>query len=416
MLNSDLISARLRKEQLLPNFLRPPTALHLAIVRQMLSLYREAAQRHASAGEMESVTTPVVNGAPDRRFAMAIRKLLDDRCVFSHADGRDYAALRDQLFRCSSALLQGTQPLDDLDRYRQAIRQRLPENELLRDDQIYGDLPDYDCLDKFDDLTEQQLLERYDISLVQSLLLSASHLDVLVRTREIPRLRRLFKYLRFFQLLCTIEGDDDKAMKHDDGLYELKMVIDGPASILEQSRRYGLQLAIFFPAICTMDEWRISARVEWRGHPAMLTLDQESQLKCPYHNFAAYIPDEIRLFSRHFAESIDDWRIITDVPFLRGAGREVIVPDFSFANRHGRVVHLELFNRWHANGLAERIAWLEKHPKLPLVLGVDKSLVRKPEIAEVLGNSPWFAQFGFTYRDYPTCDKTRRILERRCVK
>ena len=277
------------------------------MTQQLLELYRDAAQRHLSASEIDSIVTPIVNGATDRRFAMAIRKLLEDRCTFTGAIERDYAGLRNEVFHTSATMLNSDEPLTTLADFRRLLKTHLPDNILLAGNQLYGDLPYYDCLDKFDDITEQQLLDRYDVALVQGILLSAKNITVTVRTREIPRLRRLFTYLRFFQLLCTLDGDAtpmsareqnaDSANKNAQ-FYEMRMRIDGPASILEQSRRYGLQLAIFFPAICTMDEWELEANVEWKERTALLKLDHTSALKCPYQNFAAYLPDEIKLFSQ----------------------------------------------------------------------------------------------------------------------
>ena len=130
-----------------------------------------------------------------------------------------------------------------------------------------------------------------------------------------------------------------------------------------------------------------------------------------YHNYAAYVPDEVKLFQTHFGEEAPEWRMVADDPVVRGEGREIIVPDFTFRKGNGSAIHLELFNRWHANGLKERLAWLERHPRVHIIIGVDLSLARKPAVAEALDASEWFARYGFTYRDYPTCGKVRRALE-----
>ena len=187
MLSPALISAHIRKELVIPSFLRPANALQLLVTQQLLELYRDAAQRHLSASEIDSIVTPIVNGATDRRFAMAIRKLLEDRCTFTGAIERDYAGLRNEVFHTSATMLNSDEPLTTLADFRRLLKTHLPDNILLAGNQLYGDLPYYDCLDKFDDITEQQLLDRYDVALVQGILLSAKNITVTVRTREIPR-------------------------------------------------------------------------------------------------------------------------------------------------------------------------------------------------------------------------------------
>ena len=410
MLTSDLITASLRSGNLRPGFVRATLPDRLALAEQLIAAYRDAAAERLTAAALDESVEPLLDGAADRRFAKALRKLLDDRSTFSSVAEQDFPALRAELFAASAALLQGERPFADLAEFQAALSERLPAHPLLEPRRIYADLPENDCLLQFEDITAPQLLDRYNLALVQALLLGATHLDLTIADPEPQRLRRIFKYLRFFQLLATVEAAPG-APKADGAPLRLHLVVDGPASILEQSRRYGLQLASFFPAVCTAAEWRLVAEVTWRDKPATLELDQESRLVCPYHNFSAYVPDEIKLFHRHFQESVSDWKIVGHTPFLRGPGREVIIPDLSFEHQDGALVHLELFNRWHASGLPQRLAWLAKHPKQSVVLGVDRTLARKPELAEALDRSSWFAEHGFLYRDYPTVDKTRRALE-----
>ena len=412
MLNRSLISAICRQGVVHPTFVKTTLPAPTELATQLIEAYRDAAAQHQSAAELDEFTAPIIDGASNRRFALALRKLLDERSTFSSLAEVDFPTLRAEVLERSAKLLQGEAPLPPVETWTAALRDELPDNPLLAAGALYADLPENDCLLEFKDLNAQQLLNRYNLALVQGILLTARRLDIHVATADAPRLRRLFKYLRFFQLLATVEAEDDDAA--DDGQLRMYLVVDGPASILDQSKRYGLQLAAFFPAICSVERWSLEAEVAWKTQKNLrLKLDQTSRLECPYHNFAAYVPDEIRLFHQHFQETVEEWKIVGNTPFLHAAGREVIFPDLSFQHQGGTLVHLELFNRWHANGLAQRLKWLEKHPDTPLILGVDRSLLRDAELQNILDNSPWFSQFGFLYREYPTCDRTRRALHKR---
>lgn len=417
MLTRDLISVSCRQGQIKPRFVSAAAPALLELSEQLLSAYRQAAENRQSASELKEFVMPLIDGAHNRIFARALQKLLDDRSTFASAEEIDFAGCRAEILQASAALLKGAAALGSMADYHQLLSQSISSgNPLMHSGQLYADLPENDRLLAFDDLDARQLLERYNVALVQALLLNAASLEVWVSTEDAPKLRRLFKYLRFFQLLATLEDASEKTTRSTDGILDLHIIVDGPASILEQSRSYGLQLATFFPAICTVEQWRIKAEIVWKEKPFTLELDESSGLVCPYHNFAAYIPDEIRLFHRQFKETVSDWQIVGHTPFLRGSGREVIIPDLSF-QRGKKVIHLELFNRWHKNGLEERLKWLEKHPKQPLILGVDRSLLKQnSELAARLESSEWFQQCGFLYRDYPTCEKTRRALEARRSK
>ena len=415
MLNRSLISAICRQGVVHPTFVKTTSPAHLELATQLLEAYRSAALQHQSAAELEEFLAPLIDGAFNRRFALALRKLLEERSTFSSLAELDFPALRAEALRRSAELLQGNEPLPSAAEWNDTLQQAsLPDNPLLRDGRLYADLPENDCLQEFKDLNAPQLLNRYNLALVQGILLNAKRLDIHVATADAPRLRRLFKYLRFFQLLAMVEAEDEVRETTSPALLRMHLVVDGPASILDQSKRYGLQLAIFFPAVCALEQWSLEAEVSWKTrNNVLLRISQDSRLECPYHNFAAYVPDEIRMFHQHFQETVADWKIVGDTPFLRGEGREILFPDLSFKHQDGTLVHLELFNRWHANGLAERLSWLAKHPDIPLILGVDRTVLRDAELQDVLDQSAWFAQYGFLYHDYPTCERTRKALQKR---
>ena len=226
-------------------------------------------------------------------------------------------------------------------------------------------------------------------------------------------MRRLLKYLRFFRLLARLSEAPGSAAA---AVPALHLHIDGPTSLFSEAKRYGLQLACFFPAICGLDTWQLDAVVEWKGQTRPLSLTQDCGLVSHYRNFSAYVPEEIRLFHEHFRRTVEAWRITGQTPYLRGQGQEMVFPDLSFTRADGTVLHVELFHRWHAGPLRERLRLVQERQDLPLIIGVDTALARDPEVAAALAESDWFQERGFTFRDYPTVTKTLACLERAAVR
>jgi predicted nuclease of restriction endonuclease-like RecB superfamily len=402
VLTKDLIQCRLKGDKLQPILLDTANPELLAHADQLLTAFRQCIGSRKE--ELATMLEPILSDIRPLALGKGLRKLLEDRSEFSNPDPLDYPAERQKLLTLSANLL-NQQPWPSYEAFRQALMQAAGDNNpLLRQGGLYADLPENDSLVSFKDLNPRQLLERYNLGQVQALLLSAEYLELSVDSAEPAKLRRLCKYLRFFRLLCQIKAGS--------GGNALKLRIDGPASLFENSRKYGLQLAIFFPAVCTLETWRMKAEVQWKEKKRILQLDQSSGLVCPYHIFSACVPEEIKLFHRHFKETVPDWKIVGETPFLRGENNEIIFPDLSFASESGEIRHLELFHRYHASRLPARLEWLEKHPEIPLILGVDKTLLRNPALEEQLENSTWFQQNGFLFRDYPSCEKTRQCLKR----
>ena len=405
------VSAFSRQRTLHPHF-APRTPEILSLAEQMVQTFQEAFQNHLPLGQLDELLQPLLETATDRRLALGLRKLLEDRCHCTLDDDTDFAAERAKLLDASAQLLLGDAPLPQTDTWQTAFQTRFPDSPLLAAGNLYGDLPENQTILRFEALTPEALLDRYDTGVIQALLLDCKSLTLTVGATEAPQLRRLCQYLRFFQLLADIETLPPRESTPGEApLQRLKMTVDGPAAILEHGRKYGLQLALFFPAVCTMPAWEMKAVVLWKNKESELLLDQDSGLKCPYHNFAAALPEEVRRFRENFP--IDaPWKLLDDLPPLKTHGGQTVFPDFAFRKRGAtKTYSLELFHRWHASELLHRLDYLTTHPKTTLLVGVERGLLKRKEIAEALEGNEAFARAGFLYRDYPTHEKVLKALD-----
>jgi predicted nuclease of restriction endonuclease-like RecB superfamily len=240
------------------------------------------------------------------------------------------------------------------------------------------------------------------------LLIYADEMEIKVADDRQAEMRRLFKYLKFFRLLADIE--QLKPSSSEKGFLKMRLNVSGPASLLENTRKYGLQLASFFPAVCAMRKWSLKADVKLKDKRYRLILDESSGLVSHYRNFSAYVPEEIAMFHRLFKQKVEDWKIVGDTPFIKGQGQEIIFPDLSFCDSAGQVMHLELFHRWHYGSLLKRLEFCEKNMDLPLLLGVDRSLLNNAELKTLLESHPYFSERGFLFRDFPGVDRVHKML------
>ncbi|MGN0866342.1 MAG: DUF790 family protein [Oligosphaeraceae bacterium] len=404
MLTPALVHALCRNGRLHPRF-APPDAGEWG--ERLIALYQDAWRHGLTAGELEEMLKPIQEEMGNPRLFAALRKLLEERCRYALPAEADYPALRLPLLQTSAQWLAGDAPLPALEEWPRRLQALHPQNPLAASGQLYGDLPENQVLRDFDAPTPRELVDRYNTGVVQALLLGCRSLEITLRAQNAPQLRRLCQYLRFFRLLAEIrpvEGDPTR----------LALSVDGPAAILEQGKRYGLQLALFFPALCTMPEWRISVHLPWRGRDALLELDQKSGLKCPYRHFAGCLPEEVRLFQDTLRRQDGPWELREEYLPLQGEEARFLFPDFIFQRKDTpRLLFLELFHRWHCRELPQRLEWLSRHPESPLVLGVERALLKRKEIAQALERFPLLPHMGFLYRDFPTVDKTLRTLEKR---
>ena len=145
----------------------------------------------------------------------------------------------------------------------------------------------------------------------------------------------------------------------------------------------------------------------------MLKLNEKSGLHSPQRSFAAYVPEEIRLYHRLFAEKSDEWQIIGDTPFLDAGDQEIIFPDLSFCEKAtDKIIHLELFHRWHAAQLAQRLELLRNRPELPLIIGIDRSLTDEDGLNVMCCQDEVLKKRCWLFRDFPGVENTLRALKK----
>jgi len=399
MLTKDLLRVRLSGDYLKPGFLNRDHAEWLELSSELIGLYENGLGE--SAGDLDAAADACVLRCSDIKIARGILKVVRGRADFSgEGDDFPYAEERTKIFLRTAELIRAKALPEDARSVRDALFAGCPSE--LSGRGLYSDLPENERLIRFRKTFPQEVIDRYNVGLVQGLLLTADGLDLSVPASTAPAgLRALFRSMKFFRLLFS--GRLDKGILH--------LHVDGPASILENSLKYGLQIACFFPSVCRLPEWKIACQIRRNGKACKLNLDQTSGLQSVRAQFVGPV-EEHRMFLNFFRTQNTGWEI-DDAPGFRETGSQTIYfPDFSF--RQGeRVLYLELFHRWHAVQLDDRLKFCEEHPGEPLLLGVDRSLLKKDGILKTrLENSPYFQQNGFLFRDFPGMENVLKLLNR----
>ena len=156
MLNREMLKFRRRDGDIRPLLIKPDDPKRRAPAESLLALYNCALQNHWTRRELDDYLEPLLKGAADSKFAAGLNKLLADRTTFQAADSGDFRERRRKLFHDSMAAFIAA----DGD-YRR-FREELPE-AFVRD--IYGDLPEYETVISFRNLSPDELLNRTEVLL-----------------------------------------------------------------------------------------------------------------------------------------------------------------------------------------------------------------------------------------------------------
>ena len=405
MLTKDLLCFRTKSGKIQPKFVDTTATKFLKIAFELTELFSGSVGEER--GTLENRSKQVLE-----RFTLGItvgrglEKLLLDRTEFDTESKDELLELREKVFRNSSALMRKHEysglynsdcsEKDILESYRKALAGSIGITSENLSDQLYSDLPPFQKVIKFRKITGEALLHRYNCAQVQGLLLRSEKIKLKLPESSTASLRQLLKYVRFNKLLAKISFDHKKSKSID-------MQIDGPLSMFLQTQKYGLNLANFFPAVLHQQEWEMDATVRiHKNRTYILQLDQSCGIRSHLRQFLAYVPEEIEKLGLQLAKKLPDWTLSSSNDFVPLSGENMCFPDYLLKHISGKKVPLELFHNWHSAPLLNRLSQLDAQKEAPLLIGINRSLLKNKDVANKLESSDYFSRFGFLFRDVPT--------------
>ncbi len=358
MLPSDLLFSHKRGAQIHPRFLRPEQCVW---AERVLAAIRE--HQHRTRGELQAALRALEGDSPDYRIVRGFAHLALKAAEFALATGElEPEALRREVFTLAAERggYGETQAREVLE--TAAPRYQL-EAETLRE-ALYADLPENHLLTALPDFTPAQLVDRYNLAQAQGLLYSALCLR-LTAHRNVPgEYRRLFQHLKFHGLMYAVEGN------LDDGY---QIYVDGPASLFKQTRKYGLQMAIFLPALLRVSRWNMEALLRRDDREISYRLDSQSPLKPLTAAPPAYDSLLEESFARRWEKLDTPWTLEREVEIVDLKGT-VFVPDFALRHPDGRVAHIEIMGFWHPDYLRRKLDKLRRAAMPDLIVAVSERL------------------------------------------
>ena len=193
-----------------------------------------------------------------------------------------------------------------------------------------------------------------------------------------------------------------------------KITVDGPISLFQQTKKYGLSLATFFPAVLHLSEWKLQADIHLRNRkPKRLVLDHHGGIAPLFRPFPCPYPRRnCPGFRRLFQVQETEWKIAPADDFIRLPGDAYGFADFGLEHPSGKAVGLECFHAWHGGPLNHRLKQLKDLEEIPpLLLGVDRKLAKDPAITARLEESSYFRKWGFLFREMPSPNAVPQVLE-----
>ena len=383
MLTRNLLRFVVRGDRLEPRWLKPTPAVQ-QLAEDLLAHWRGGIGR--MRGELDEAESTILHGSHQLLVGRGLSKVLTDACDFG--DPASAETLRSRALAASFTRL--AQPAATPEVHRAAVAGELALTPEALADGLYADLPDRAVLAQVPAWAADSLIARCNLALAQGLLLGARELRVHLRDRERGIQRRLLRALSRRRLVAEVASADGG------GLY---LTVSGPAAVLDQRSAYGMQLALWLPALACAKEWTATAQVLPPRATADATLTLDAGLGLPGDlALLDWVPPELSAWLAQLALKLPGWTVVEAEPILLPGGA-VVLPDLALADGAGTVA-VELFHRWHLTQLRLRLEQVRAGALPGLLIGVDRGLQRLAEARPLL-EDPLIAQRGFLFSDLP---------------
>jgi len=376
MLPSQLLVARARKGFLTPVY-SSFDDLELYVASRLVEVFEKSRgfRREHLESEVKKVEDLAFRLGLDYRFARGLAHLLYRRTRFNKPRAAvDPLKARLEVFREVNEKFGGF-VVDDEERSEvlNSVASRLGVSvaELL--EAFTALYEEYQIVESFERIEPEELLKHYNLSLAQTLLFKALDLTVEVEISGSEMKTLLFnvKRLGLMYLAEKIPGG-------------VRLYIDGPASIVKQTERYGTRLAKLLPYVMCAEKWSVKARVKRREFIYKFYLDSRLSRLFPKFRLELeeYDSKLEKVFHRRFTTLGSGWKVYRELEPLV-AGRHVFIPDFVF-EKGGVRVYFEIMGFWTREYLERKLEKLKSlKDEVKMIIAVNKELACSSDIGSL---------------------------------
>jgi len=331
------------------------------------------------------------------RVSLAFEKLLFDRCEFELPPDSIQEQRWDLI--SLSERIREENIFESHTAYREAVAEYYNQDLSTLEKSFYEDLPEFKKISKFKNLTAEDLIHRYNCAQVQGLLLFSREITLSFEKASNSEKRAIFRRLKFHQLLVKIRSQTP-----------LEIELSGPLSLFDQSQKYGIKLANFFPYLLHLSQFTLQTNVKIKNDFYDFKVGEKCGIKSHYQYSGSYIPEDFKLAVDDLNKKDSSFSAEFCGEYLNIGRQSYCLPDFKISFQDGRrPVYVELFHKWHCYQLKNRLQTLSKYKsKEQVLLGVCKSIGKDTEIEK----SSAFQELGFFFRDFPTAKQIIKAVEK----
>lgn len=333
MLPSQLLRARFRRSELIPLWVKGNRE-ELDLAKELSKAFVLGKKLREIREMLEEIEETYEILGTDYKLIRGLSLILERDSVFERPDTPvDPEKAREVVFRLVNAKYGGfiTEELRD-----QVIEEAASELGITKEElekSLWGDSDEFQVLVEAPNYSPEELLRKYNLSLLQTSLFRA--LNLRIETRAAGwEMKDFMRALKRLGLMYTAER-----------LFKGILVeVSGPATVLKMTTRYGTSLAKLMPYLVALSDWRMEANIRRGRRILRLRLDSSASQLFP--RLMPREPEYDSSLERRFASIAEagGWKTFRE-PEPLVAGRSIVIPDFLLVKGVARV-YVEVMGFW----------------------------------------------------------------------
>lgn len=366
MLTPELIVARRRGGDLV---LAKMDKKRLCAIEELAEALIDVAQR--TIGEPRDTVgrelDAICETSPDRKLALAVKKIVLDGCTFDETGDSRALELRQAVFRRAARTWQSLSDSDPFNRAGVlevvARSSELDAGELERS--LFSDLPGAQPLLSAKHDAPATIARRFPMLQVQGALIRATRVRMRLETDRPAPLRRLIHAMKFRRLLFRITKLEEKACE---------LELEGPLSLFGPSTKYGLELALAFGTVAKSARYTLEADLAWGKSRSKLKLHARGEPESDPAPATPELRPELEKLVSDFERRESKWTVRRRSKLVELAPGEIVATDLGFEHPDGTRVELELLGYWSRDAVFRRIELAERHAAAKIVFCASERL------------------------------------------
>ncbi len=334
MLTSDLLVTKTYKGRIEPVY-APLDPENLEIAASVIAAFQEHVGRTYGELALELDGLEEIN----YRLIRGMAQILERRCIIDKDSAIDPAAARRAVFEESRGFITSAEERKGvLDRV--ACKLSIESNDLEK--ALFADQEENLVIKEFQNITPENLLREYNLSLTQTLLFKAAGMEILADNKY----QEVFRKIKQLGLMYSIIDD--------------KMYLDGPISLFRLTEKYGVALAKLLPTIIASERWSLKASIIRRTSQGKrvydFSLDHTRRsifIKEPEDSRREHVSFDSAIEKEFYQCSFKGWTVRREPAVLK-SGRYAFIPDFSL-ERNGTRIYVEIIGFWTPDYLRNKI-------------------------------------------------------------